>query len=185
MSFMEDFERWMKRVMKFFEEMEKEMLAEFERLERLSREPARFFAVGKPRVYYYGFEITIGPDGKPRIREFGNIRPRIVEAGEGKPIIEVQEDIEPLTDVIEENDKIKVIMDMPGVNKDNIKVTITEDGRKLIVSAKGEDRRYYKEVELPAPVDPTKAKATYRNGVLTIELEKKEKKQKGVDIKVE
>ncbi len=184
MSFMEDFERWMKRMMKFFEEMEKEMLAEFERLERLSREPGKFFAMGKPRVYYYGFEITVGPDGKPRIREFGNIRPRGIETA-GKPVIEVQEDIEPLTDVIEEDDKIKVIMDMPGVNKEDIKVTVSEDGTKLTVSAKGEDRKYYKEIDLPAPVDPTKAKATYRNGVLTIELEKREKKRKGVDIKVE
>ncbi len=181
MSFIEDFERWMRRIMKFFEEMEREMLEEFERLEK---EPRRFFAVGKPRYYFYGFEITIGPDGKPRIREFGNIRPRIVAEGE-KPVIEVQEDIEPLTDVIEEDDKIRVIVDLPGVNKEDIKVTVTEDGRKLIISARGEDRKYYKEIDLPAPVDPEKAKATYRNGVLTVELEKKENKRRGVDIKVE
>lgn len=25
--------------------------------------------------YYYGYQITVGPDGKPHVREFGNIRP--------------------------------------------------------------------------------------------------------------
>src|SRR3569832_82094 len=25
--------------------------------------------------YYYGYQVTIGPDGKPHVREFGNIRP--------------------------------------------------------------------------------------------------------------
>ncbi len=179
MSFFEDFERWWKRVRKFLEEMEREMFREFEEsLKALERGPsARFF--GRPRYYYYGFEVTIGPDGKPRVREFGNIRP-----GEGlRP--EIQEEIEPLTDVIEEDDKVKVVIDLPGVNKEDIKITVSEDGKKITVSARSEDRKYYKEIELPATVDPTKTRATYRNGVLTIELEKKEKKRKGFEIKVE
>ncbi len=185
MSFIEDFDRWFRRVMKLFEEMEKEFLREFELIEKEFREMERGGKIlfGRPRYYVYGFEITIGPDGKPRIREFGNIRPRMVE--EEKPRIEVQEEIEPLYDIIEEKDKIKVVVDMPGVNKEDIKVRVTEDGRKLIISARSEERSYYKEIDLPAEVDPTKARATYRNGVLTVELEKKSSDKKGVDIKVE
>lgn len=183
MSFFEDFDKWWKRLRKFFEEMEREM---FEDIERMFKEFEKrpFMLPGKPKYYYYGFEITIGPDGKPRIREFGNIRPRILE-GEEKPKIVVQEEIEPLTDVIEEEDKIRIVMDLPGVNKDDIRITVSEDGKKVIVQARSEDRKYYKEIDLPAIVDPSKAKATYRNGVLTIELEKREKKKKGFDIKVE
>ena len=176
MSIFDSIDKWFQRWRKFFEEIEKEMEREFEEFLRgVERGPR----IGRPKYYYYGFEISIGPDGKPRIKEFGNIRPR-----EGtRPII--QEEIEPLTDVIEEEDKIKIVMDLPGVNKEDIKVRISEDGKKVIVSAKSEDRRYYKEVDLPAKVDPSSAKATYRNGVLTIDLEKVEKTKKGFDIKVE
>ena len=175
MPIFDTIDEWFRRWRKFFEEIEKEMEKEFE---EFMKEVTHGRST-RPRYYYYGFEISIGPDGKPRIREFGNIRPR-----EGaKPVI--QEEIEPLTDVIEEEDRIKIVMDLPGVNKEDIKVKISEDGRKVIVSARSEDRRYYKEIELPAKVDPSTAKATYRNGVLTIDLEKVEKSKKGFEIKVE
>ncbi|WP_069807179.1 archaeal heat shock protein Hsp20 [Vulcanisaeta thermophila] len=181
MSWFDDVDRWFKRIQKYFEELEREMEEEMERIMRgggFTEEGGERKVRGGPRYYYYGFEISIGPDGKPRIKEFGNVRPR----GE-KPIVE--EDIEPLTDVIEEEDSIKVIMDMPGVEKDKISVRVSEDGRKVIISARDTDRRYYKEVELPAEVDPTQSKATYRNGVLTVELKKKTTQKRGFDIKVE
>lgn len=178
MSWFEDIDRWFKRIHKYFEELEREMEEEMERIMRgVAPEEGRRGRAG-PRYYYYGFEITIGPDGKPRIREFGNVRPR----GE-RPVVE--EDIEPLTDVIEEEDTIKVIMDMPGVDKEKISIRVSDDGRKLIVSARDTDRRYYKEVELPTEVDPSQSKATYRNGVLTVELKKKNVSKRGFEIKVE
>ncbi len=76
-------------------------------------------------------------------------------------------------------------MDMPGVDKDKISIRVTEDGKKLIISARDSDRKYYKEVDLPAEVDPNQSKATYRNGVLTVELKKKSSGKKGFEIKVE
>ena len=27
--------------------------------------------------YYYGYQITVGHDGKPKVREFGNVRPSV------------------------------------------------------------------------------------------------------------
>lgn len=55
------------------------------------------------------------------------------------------------------------------------------------VSSPRRTRKYYKEVSFAEPVNPDTAKAQYRNGVLTITIEKKEKtkKEKGVKIKVE
>ncbi len=76
-------------------------------------------------------------------------------------------------------------MDMPGVDKDKISIRVSEDGKKLIISARNSDRKYYKEVELPAEVDPSQSKATYRNGVLTVELKKKSSGKRGFEIKVE
>ena len=175
MSEFDDFDRWWNRLKKFMDsfetEIEKEMDELFKQTERQQRGSKR------PNMYYYGFEITMGPDGKPIVREFGNVKPWTER---GSPV--VSEDIEPLTDVFDDGDKIKVVMDMPGIDKEKIKIKV--DGDKLIVSAEGSDRRYYKEVKLPANVDASKAKATYRNGVLTIELTKKNGKN-GFEIEVQ
>ena len=129
--------------------------------------------------YYYGIRITIGPDGVPRVEEFGNIR----RGRGGKP--EIREEIEPLVDVIEHDDEIWVVAELPGVEKDKIKVRATED--RLVIKAEGE-RKYYKVVELPARVDPKSARASYRNGVLEVKLKKLEptkKEEDGYEVKVE
>ncbi|RLG84241.1 MAG: Hsp20/alpha crystallin family protein [Thermoprotei archaeon] len=164
-----------------------EMLYRFMRdLEFFTREfeeegPGEFrreFRVFGP--YVYGFRITIGPDGKPHIEEFGNVR----KIG-GKPII--SEEREPLVDVFEEGDEVVVIAELPGVDKDKIRCKVSEDRKKLYIRASNEYHKYYKEVELPAPVDPKSAKANYKNGVLEVRLKKikTSEEQKGYEIKVE
>ena len=175
MSIFDDFDRIIKRWQRFFEELEREIDEEFQRLSE-----SRYQGRGRPRFYYYGFEITMGPDGKPVVREFGNVKARREGSG-----IEVVDEIEPLTDVVEDDGKIKVVAEMPGVDKEDIKVRLSEDNRTLIISASGKDRKYYKEIPLPGEVIPEKTKASYRNGVLVVELEKKDKSKKGFEIKVE
>ncbi|MCU7787269.1 Hsp20/alpha crystallin family protein [Pyrobaculum sp. 3827-6] len=175
MSIFDEFEKFMKRWQRFFEEIERQIEEDFR---RFSAQPPP--GGGRPRYYYYGFEITMGPDGRPVVREFGNVRRRSdVER------IEVVDEIDPLTDVVEEDDKIKVVVDMPGVEKDDIKLYISEDGRTLTIDARSKDRKYHKEIRLPAAVDPNKAKATYKNGVLSVELEKTEKRKRGFEIKID
>ncbi len=129
----------------------------------------------------YGFRITIGPDGRPIIEEFGNVK-RI-----GRRAV-IEETIEPLVDVIDEKDRIVVVAELPGIDKDKIDIRIKDN--KLIIKAKDKDRKYYKEIELPAEVKPETAKAKYKNGVLEITIEKKVKEEKeeeegGIKIKVE
>ena len=130
--------------------------------------------------FVYGFRITIGPDGVPKIEEFGNVRRR----REGKPMItEISEEREPLVDVLDEEDKVRIIAEMPGVEKDKIKLKV-QNG-KLIIKASNEHRKYYKEVDLPAEVDIKKAKASYRNGVLEVEIPKTKSKGGEFEIKIE
>ena len=130
--------------------------------------------------YFYGVRITIGPDGVPRVEEFGNIK----MTRSGRPII--REEIEPMVDVIEHEDEVWVVADMPGVEKDKIKVRVSPDGKKLVIRAE-DGKKYYKEVELPAEVDPKSAKATYKNGVLEVKLKKKGKgrEEEGFEVKIE
>lgn len=161
----------------FFEDLERE-LQEFQRY--LSRTAYRGLQEGEKREFkgpiVYGFRITIGPDGVPRIEEFGNVR----KIGR-KP--EIAEEMEPLVDVVDEGDTIRVIAELPGVNKEDIELEAVD--KTLIIRAKGKHRSYYKEVELPARVDIDSAKAHYRNGVLEVILKKVEKASKGKKIKVE
>jgi len=159
----------------FMEDMMRQFEEEFRELEK---EFERTFKEGKQfGPYVYGFRITIGPDGKPIVEEFGNVR-----RSRGRPII--SEEREPLIDVIEREDEIRVVAELPGVDKSNIKLRVV-NGNKLIIQAQSEERKYYKEVELPAEVDEKSAKATYKNGVLDVVLKKKTVSEKGTEIKVE
>jgi HSP20 family protein len=128
--------------------------------------------------FVYGYSMKIGPDGKPRMREFGNIKPG---ARFGKPRIDIKEEREPLTDVMTTDDEVKVIVELPGVEKEDVKIRGTEN--KLTISVDMPQRKYHKEVELPSKVDPKQSKASYKNGVLEVTLKKK-KKPKGESITV-
>lgn len=119
--------------------------------------------------YVYGYSFSIGPDGKPVLREFGNLRP--TRMGIPKPT----EEREPLVDVIPGDKIIQVIAEVPGVEKEDINLNATED--KLIISVDTPKRKYYKEVDLPEKVDPKTAVASYKNGVLEVVLNKVEKKR--------
>jgi HSP20 family protein len=55
--------------------------------------------------FVYGYSMTVGPDGKPIVREFGNVRPTSKQTrfGRQRPSLEVREEREPLIDTISEN----------------------------------------------------------------------------------
>ncbi len=174
---------WRKRRERdFFEDIFRDIFESFRQFEtELERMMDEMMKAGGARMvgpYYYGVRITIGPDGIPRVEEFGNIR----RLEGGRKII--SEEIEPLVDVIDADDEIWIVAELPGVQKDNIKVKI-RDNKVIIKASNG--KRYYKEVELPAEVDPKSAKAKYNNGVLHIKIKKKEakKEEKGFEVEVE
>jgi len=166
-----------------FESIE-EMMRELERIaarfmEEYTRDViARRGEIKGPIVY--GVRITVGPDGRPIVEEFGNVK-RV-----GRRTI-IEDVIEPLVDVMDEKDRVVVIAELPGIDKDKLDIRIKDN--KLIIRARGKDRKYYKEIELPAEVKPETAKARYRNGVLEITIEKKkpekEEEEGGIKIRVE
>ncbi|UCG36899.1 MAG: Hsp20/alpha crystallin family protein [Candidatus Bathyarchaeota archaeon] len=137
--------------------------------------------------FVYGYSMTVGPDGKPRIREFGNVKPsRKPEAlGFTRPSLDIKEEREPLVDVISANGEIKVVAELPGVEKKDIKLHGTEDA--LTISVNTPNRKYYKEITMPAKIDPKKAKTAYKSGVLevTIPKIKGEEKPRGEPIELE
>lgn len=69
-------------------------------------------------------------------------------------------------DVYEEDGDVRVVADLPGVEKSDIDVT--SDGRRVSIRAAGDRRSYDEEVTLPRTVDEESATARYNNGVLEI-----------------
>jgi HSP20 family protein len=88
-------------------------------------------------------------------------------------------------DVIETDGEIHIVAELPGVEKNDIKLHGTEDS--LTISVDTPQRKYYKEVALPAKVKVKEAKTQYKNGVLEITLPKikEEKKPKGEPISID
>jgi HSP20 family protein len=111
----------------------------------------------------YGFSVRTLAGGKPIIETFGNLR----ETPKGPVVEEVRE---PMVDVFDEKDHILVIAELPGVSEEEIKINVEGDILKLTASNK--DRRYAKEVLLPAKVKEGGMKSTYKNGMLEITLPK-------------
>jgi HSP20 family protein len=110
----------------------------------------------------YGFSIRTMA-GKPVIESFGNIR----DTAKGPVVEEVRE---PMIDVFDEEDRILVIAELPGVSESEIKIEVTGDILNLTASDK--DRKYAKEILLPGKVKPESVKTSYNNGILEITLQK-------------
>ncbi|MGD0406328.1 MAG: archaeal heat shock protein Hsp20 [Candidatus Bathyarchaeia archaeon] len=120
--------------------------------------------------FVYGYSMKIGPDGKPEIQEFGNIKKGL----KGAP--QVKEEREPLVDIVETNSEIHVVVELPGVEKSDIKLHGTEES--LTISVDTPQSKYYKEVVLPVKVKVKEASSSYKNGVLEVVLPKAESENK-------
>jgi len=107
---------------------------------------------------------------------------------------------EPILDIVDEKDHYKVIAEMPGINKEDINVEVTEDAVTLKAEVKHEEKKeekgyFYQErrygsfqrsIVLPGEVIPDQTTAEYKNGVLELKLKKKHEtktKQHKVEVK--
>jgi HSP20 family protein len=106
-----------------------------------------------------------------KIGQTGNRNPRVREHQKGlRGPPQVTEEREPLVDIIETDKEIRVVAEMPGVEKTDIKLQGTEDA--LDISVDVPQKRFHKEVQLPAKVKVKEASSTYKNGVLEVILPK-------------
>ena len=108
------------------------------------------------------------------------------------------ETFSPLVDVKEEDNNVIVTADMPGINKDDVDITVRDDtleiNAKRSEESETEEKGYYRHertyrafsrtIPLPASVNEEGASAKLENGVLKITLPKTEE-EKESKIKVE
>jgi len=116
---------------------------------------------------------------------------RLLPSGERGAVVPA-EIREPFIDVIENDKEIIATAEMPGLEKEDIKINVTEDRLEISAETKHEEKKeekgyiyrerrsgsYYRAVSLPSPVDPDNSKATYKNGVLEIKMPRTEIKKK-------
>ena len=180
----EDYPEWFKKrrtsskdpffgdIDKMFSEMEKMMEEEFKNFsEKVPKEYIKErklpdgSTVKELGPFVYGYSMKIGPDGKPDIQKFGNLKNSLKGP-------EIKEEREPLVDIVETNSEVRVVVELPGVEKSDIKLHGTENS--LTISVDTAQSKYFKEIELPAKVKIKEAGSTYKNGVLEVVIPKSE-----------
>lgn len=106
----------------------------------------------------------------------------------------------PIVDVFEEKDDIVVKAELPGIEKDNIEVNLTDHTLTIKGEKKKEEEikeeNYYRAersygsflrtLELPRDVRADQVKASFKNGILEVRIPKTEEaKAKEIKVKVE
>jgi len=127
--------------------------------------------------FYYGYTMTIGPDGRPVVKEYGNVKPALL------PTSDVRE---PFVDVlVDEKEKVlKLVAEMPGVEKTDIKIVV--EGHTVNLDAEHGEKKYHAQVPIRQKVEENSVKATYANGVLEVRFKLKEdERPKGKTVEVE
>lgn len=127
--------------------------------------------------FYYGYIMTVGPDGKPVIKEYGNVKPGLLPSADIR---------EPVVDAIvdEKENLVKLVAEMPGVEKKDVKIVVQD--KTVDISAERGEKKYHSKVPIQYKVDENSAKASYKNGILELVFKLiQEEKPKGKTVEVE
>ena len=95
----------------------------------------------------------------------------------------------PRMDLVEADDHYQVQVDLPGVSKEDVSITVEDNELTIRGERRAESRAeddhvvrmertfgtFYRSIRLPRTVDESKIKATFDDGVLTVNLPKTEK----------
>ncbi len=123
----------------------------------------------------FGFSVKTAVGGKPIVEPFGNIK----KTPKGPT---VEEEREPITDVFDEKEEIVIMAEMPGISEEDIKLDFpaaagSRQGREkgediLDITAQSGERKYHKEVLLPAKIKSETLQSSYKNGILEVRMKK-------------
>jgi len=124
------------------------------------------FRLNRNFVQVFGVNIT--PHGKINVPEFENERPVSLDGQHKK-----SEKNEFSTELIKTDEEIFVTMNIPGVEKEDIVINVTDDSLEILINT--HNIKYHKTHKLPCNVKPKVTISSYKNGVLDIIMKRKEK----------
>jgi len=122
------------------------------------------------------------------IQEYGNVKPDMLPTADScgcsnhsqSPVVEKRE---PLIDTLvdDKEQTLKIVAEMPGVEKADVGVVVDED--IVHIDAERGEKKYHVNVPIQQKVESDSPKATYKNGILelTFNLDTKPK-GKSVDV---
>jgi len=120
--------------------------------------------LGKQVKGVYGFNVKVGlgqDKDEIKVEPFGNIK-RDTRTGETV----VQEVREPMVDLFDEDDHLLIVAEMPGIGSEDVNLEVKDD--VLTISGEKGDKKYRKEVLLPAAFPREKMQFSCNNGMLEI-----------------
>jgi HSP20 family protein len=134
--------------------------------------------MGKVNSFVYGYSIIIGPDGKPHVKEFGNVKPKVVTEDKATNIqyslnkSDISLDRELLFDVTSTDKEVKVLLEIPGIKEEDIKINAF-DGKIEVKTTNNSSKTFHKTLPLPKEAKVKTTRFTYNNGILEITFDKK------------
>ncbi len=157
-----------------FDKLFKSMSGSFVNLDDLFEDVKSTGCVSGP--FYYGYTMTVGPDGRPVVKQYGNVKPGLAPKSDTR---------EPLVDtLVDDKEKlVKLVAEMPGVEKKDVKIVV--DGKIVNIDAENGDKKYHAKVPIQHKVDENSVKASYKNGILEIIFKQAEEKPTGKTVEVE
>ena len=125
---------------------------------------------------FYGYTLTVGPDGKPSVQEYRNVKPDRPHISDAREAI--------VDTIVDEKEKVvKLIAEMPGVEKTDVKILF--DKNVVNITAEHDEKKYHCTVPLQHKVDENSGKATYKNGILQLVFKLVVEKQTSKKVEVE
>ncbi len=160
-----------------FDRLFKKMSRSFMNLDEIFDETNESGNIQSYGPFYYGYTMTVGPDGKPMVKEYGNVKPALLPTSDTR---------EPLVDtLVDEKEKVlKLVAEMPGVEKKDVKVVV--ENKTVSIDAEHGEKKYHAKVPIQHKVNKDSAKASYTNGILELKFKLEEpEKPKGKTVEVE
>jgi HSP20 family protein len=116
-------------------------------------------------VYGFTIKTNLGGErsGGVKVEPFGNVR-KDERTGQAT----VQEVMEPPVDIFDEPDHVMVVAELPGVGPEDIHLELHDD--ILTIAAQRNQKKYRKEVLLPASFPAESMTHSCRNGILEVKL---------------
>ncbi len=195
----DDYKRFMKRFRDLFEGFsdffDKDFgFSEFSEFPMINSDKDINFKNNNIKSYSISYHYQTGMD-KPEIRVNGDVddemlskflkgipkfiteRPTIKKISlvpESKEEIrELKASIEPYTEITDFEDQIEICLELPGVEKEDLKLNFDEKGEELTVEAKRDGRKFYKEIKLPIKLDIKDYTLELKNGIACLKFKRK------------
>jgi HSP20 family protein len=115
-------------------------------------------------VYGFSVKTDLGDQGV-KVEPFGNIRK------DGRSgLVEVLEIREPMIDLFDESTHILIVAEVPGITQEDVQLEVQDD--ILTLAAERAEKKYRKEMLLPASFSAEQMSFTCHGGIVEIRLNK-------------